>query len=135
MVLIAVECPHCHSDDVGKGGKTSTGKQRYLCRNVACSSRTFILDYDYRGRQPTVKEQIIVIPLPLSAISMICSTVKEQIIEMALNGSGIRDTSRVLGVSTDTVLSELKKRRSARIGQYESVEGTESDRCHYRHSV
>ena len=89
MVLIAVECPHCHSDDVGKGGKTSTGKQRYLCRNAACSSRTFILDYDYRGRQPAVKEQII---------------------EMALNGSGIRDTSRVLGVSTDTVLSELKKK-------------------------
>jgi hypothetical protein len=28
---------------------------------------------------------------------------------MALNGSGIRDTARVLGISTDTVLSELKK--------------------------
>ena len=28
---------------------------------------------------------------------------------MALNGSGIRDTSRVLGISTNTVMSELKK--------------------------
>lgn len=27
---------------------------------------------------------------------------------MALNGSGIRDTARVLGISKDTVLSELK---------------------------
>lgn len=29
---------------------------------------------------------------------------------MALNGSGVRDTSRVLEVSTNTVISELKKR-------------------------
>jgi transposase-like protein len=29
---------------------------------------------------------------------------------MALSGSGIRDTARVLGISTDTVLNELKKR-------------------------
>jgi len=35
--------------------------------------------------------------------------IKEQIIDMALNGSGIRDTARVLGISTDTVLNELKK--------------------------
>ena len=91
MVLIAVECPHCHSDDVGKGGKTSMGKQRYLCRNEACSTRTFILNYDYRGRQPEIKAQII---------------------DMAVNGSGIRDTARVLGISTDTVLSELKKKKA-----------------------
>ena len=36
--------------------------------------------------------------------------IKEQIIDMALNGSGIRDTARVLGISTDTVLNELKKK-------------------------
>jgi hypothetical protein len=35
--------------------------------------------------------------------------IKEKIIEMAINGSGIRDTSRVLGISQDTVISELKK--------------------------
>ena len=27
-----------------------------------------------------------------------------------LNGNGIRDTARVLGISTDTVLNELKKK-------------------------
>ena len=37
-------------------------------------------------------------------------TVKEQIVDMALNGSGIRDTARVLQVSTSTVIKELKKR-------------------------
>jgi InsA C-terminal domain len=35
--------------------------------------------------------------------------IKEQIIEMALNGSGIRDTARVLKISTNTVMNELKK--------------------------
>lgn len=39
--------------------------------------------------------------------------VKEQIVEMALNGSGVRDTARVLGVSTRTVVNELKKRITA----------------------
>jgi transposase-like protein len=29
---------------------------------------------------------------------------------MALNGNGIRDPARVLGISTDTVINELKKR-------------------------
>ena len=37
--------------------------------------------------------------------------VKDKIIEMALNESGIRDTSRVLKVSQNTVISELKKRK------------------------
>jgi transposase-like protein len=33
--------------------------------------------------------------------------VKQQIIDMSLNASGVRDTARVLRISTDTVLSEL----------------------------
>ncbi len=36
--------------------------------------------------------------------------VKEQIVDMARNGSGIRDTARVLQVSTSTVIKELKNR-------------------------
>ena len=32
MVLIAVLCPHCHSDQVIKGGKTKAGQQRYKCQ-------------------------------------------------------------------------------------------------------
>jgi transposase-like protein len=36
--------------------------------------------------------------------------IKEQIIDMALNGNDIRDTARVLKISTDTVINELKKR-------------------------
>jgi len=39
-----------------------------------------------------------------------------QIVEMALNGSGVRDTARVVGMGTGTVMKELKKRgpRSSR---------------------
>jgi len=36
--------------------------------------------------------------------------VKQQIVEMALHASGIRDTARVLPVSPTTVMKELRKR-------------------------
>ena len=38
---------------------------------------------------------------------------KQQIIDMSLNASGVRDTARVLHISTDTVLRELKKKEAA----------------------
>jgi transposase-like protein len=47
------------------------------------------LDFTYPGRSPVIKEQII---------------------DIALNGSGIRDTARVLQISPTTVINELKKR-------------------------
>lgn len=90
MTLIPVRCPHCANNHVVKRGKTSNEKQRYLCQNEACPQQTFVLEYYHRGRLPQVKRQII---------------------DMALNGSGIRDTARVLRISKDTVLSELKKRK------------------------
>ncbi len=91
MTLIPVHCLHCESDQVVKRGKTSDGKQRYLCRNGECAHRSFLLEYSDRGRLPQVKQPVV---------------------EMALNGSGIRDTARVLKMSKDTVLSELKKTES-----------------------
>jgi len=39
--------------------------------------------------------------------------IKEQIVEMAINGSGIRDTARVLKINKNTVISTLKKKRAA----------------------
>ena len=35
--------------------------------------------------------------------------VKETVVEMAINSSGIRDTARVLGIAKGTVISTLKK--------------------------
>jgi len=90
MAVIAVRCPYGDSEHIVKRGKTDSGKQRYRCQDAACSKHTFILDYTNRGYLPGVKRQIV---------------------DLALNGSGIRDTARVLGISKDTVLSELKKRK------------------------
>jgi len=35
--------------------------------------------------------------------------IKQQVIDMSLNGNGIRDTARVLKISPTTVINELKK--------------------------
>ncbi|MEK7485074.1 MAG: IS1-like element transposase [Planctomycetota bacterium] len=88
MATIEVSCPQCHGFRVRKQGTTAQGKQRFLCQNDCCS-RSFILDYSNQAYRPGVKEQIT---------------------QRALNGSGIRDTARVLKISTSTVIAELKKK-------------------------
>ena len=92
MALVKVICPLCRVKTVVKFGLNRQGKQKYQCKNEECSKNTFILDWENKGCLPEVKEKIV---------------------EMALNGSGIRDTSRVLDISITTVLSELKKRSIA----------------------
>jgi IS1 family transposase/transposase-like protein len=89
MALIPVLCPCCKKDKVIKRGKTPDGKQRYQCIDPNCVQKTFILDYSHLGWLPEIKEQII---------------------NMAMNGSGIRDTARVLNISPVTVINELKKK-------------------------
>lgn len=91
MTFIAVRCPHCQSEQIVKRGKTRRGTQRYLCQNSACTTGSFLLDYRNRGGLPEVKQTIV---------------------DMSLNARGIRDTARVLRISTDTVLSELKKQEA-----------------------
>ncbi|MBF1424848.1 MAG: IS1 family transposase [Prevotella histicola] len=39
-------CPYCHSNNIIKSGKRSTGKQRYLCKN--CQNR-FITVYNIQS--------------------------------------------------------------------------------------
>ena len=90
MILQLLHCPHCHGTDIVRHCTTRQGKQRYRCREQHCAGRTFLLHFSYRGQAPAVKEQIV---------------------DMAMNASGIRDTARVLHVSTNTVMTELKKRK------------------------
>jgi insertion element IS1 protein InsB len=92
MTFISVRCPHCYSEQVVKRGKTHRGTQRYLCQNTACTKGSFLLDYRNRGCVPEVRQTII---------------------DMSLNASGVRDTARVLHISTDTVLNELRKKEAA----------------------
>ena len=87
MIFQVLHCPHCHGTDIVHHGQTRQGKQRYRCREKRCAGRTFLSEYSYPGQSPAVKEQIV---------------------EMALNASGIRDTARVLHVSTNMVMTELK---------------------------
>ena len=88
MATIPVQCPHCHSTEVIKAGKQAPGAQRYQCQNGQCARRIFLLQYQDRGRVPEVRRQIV---------------------DMALNGSGVRDTARVLRISPTTVIAILKK--------------------------
>ena len=92
MVEIKVLCPNCGSDNVVKYGKNGRGKQRLMCRNEECSLKIFQLEYAYNAYKPGVKQQII---------------------DMAMNGSGTRDTGRVLNVSKDTVTAVLKKQKNS----------------------
>ena len=89
MVLNPIHCPACQSTDVVKHGQTADGKQRFRCQNPACTRQTFLREYVYKGLLPEVKKQIV---------------------DMAMNGSGIRDTARVLHISPTTVIETLKKR-------------------------
>jgi transposase-like protein len=92
MVYVPVQYPYCHSTAVIKAGKQANGAQRYRCHNVQCARRIFLLQYRDRGRVPEIRRQVI---------------------DMALNGSGIRDTARVLRISPTTVIAVLKKSRRA----------------------
>ena len=90
LITQVLHCPYCHGTDIVRHGMTSEGKQRYRCRECRLGrGRTFLLEYTYAGQS---------------------SEVKKQIVDMALNASGIRDTARVLHVSPTTVIKELKKR-------------------------
>jgi transposase-like protein len=72
---IEIECPHCHSQDLVKNGKSSNGTQKWQ-RN-SCRKH-FHLDYRYRAWQTRTKEKII---------------------EMTLNSSGVRDIGRMLHIN------------------------------------
>lgn len=78
MVQITVEYPVCGIEEIVKFGKVKSNMQRYQCKNAVCSCNTFILDYHYNGCKQETKSKIF---------------------QMSMNGSGVLDTFRVLGIS------------------------------------
>lgn len=96
MAEAMVRCPHCQSEAVVKYGKASNGKARFRCQQREGCGRTFLQTYAYPGRLPEVKQQMV---------------------EMTLNGSGIREIARVLHVGPNTVIKELKKSLRPLVGQ------------------
>ncbi|HMF58506.1 MAG TPA: IS1 family transposase [Pyrinomonadaceae bacterium] len=88
MCFEEIACPSCASRHLVKNGTTSNRKQKYLCR--ACR-RQFIRDYSYQGCRPEIRSLIV---------------------PMTLNGSGVRDITRVLKVCINTVLKVLPEQAS-----------------------
>lgn len=84
MATVTVHCPRCQSDSVYRHGRSCSGHERFRCRSC---QRVFQLDYAYEARKPGVKEQIVL---------------------LAHNGAGVRDTARVLKVGINTVIRTLK---------------------------
>ena len=71
-----------------KSGRDANGEQRYRCQQSDCPVQTFMRGYRYKAYEPGIKEQVV---------------------DMAINGSGIRDTARVLKINKNTVIGTLKK--------------------------
>ena len=85
MVLIPVICLRCEGPDhVFRHGKSPRGHQRYRCKQCR---HVFQLEYIYQAKNPGIKEQIV---------------------DMAMNGSGVNDTARTLNIGVNTVLRTLK---------------------------
>ena len=85
-VLVPIIGPACQKPEaVYRHGKATDGTQRYRC---PAYWRTFQLQYRQKVHEPGVRAKIT---------------------DRALNGSGVRDTARVLGSGPHTVLGELKK--------------------------
>ncbi|HBS6775016.1 TPA: IS1 family transposase, partial [Klebsiella pneumoniae] len=91
MATVTVHCPRCHSDEIYRHGRSSSQHERFQCRSC---KRVFQLTYTYEARKPGVKEKII---------------------DMAHNGSGVRDTARTLKVGINTVIRGFKKLSPRRI--------------------
>lgn len=85
MAVIEVGCRYCgQTDQVYRHGKGGAGHPRFRCQGC---NKSFQLAYAYEAYKPGVKERIV---------------------DMAMNGSGVRDTMRVLKVGVNTVIRTLK---------------------------
>ncbi len=88
---IIVRCPFCNSENVSKHGHNKTGKRVYHCKNAECTHKYFVEEYTYKAYNPEVRQQVL---------------------QMAVDGTGTRATGRILGISKDTVTAILKNRRT-----------------------
>ena len=82
-------CPDCGCTDLRKYGPRENGTQRWLCKNTRCATRSFQLRYTYRAHERGVKAQID---------------------SQTLDGSGVREISRTLKITKNTVIRHLKKK-------------------------
>lgn len=85
MAKVDVTCPfYGQTESVKKHGLGKAKHRRYRCQ-MCC--RTFQFDYAYRACLPGMKEQIV---------------------DLAMNNEGIRDTAKALHISINAVVRALK---------------------------
>jgi transposase len=80
-----ITCPFCNNANVVKNGHDPNGGQRWHCN---CCKKSFHPAYTYNACQAGIKEKII---------------------QQTLNSSVVRDISRNLKISKNTVVAVLKK--------------------------
>jgi len=78
-----IVCPDCGSNQVMKAGQNAHGVQRCRCHHPDCPAKGFMLTYRHKAYQTGIKKQVV---------------------GMAINSGGIRDTARVLGIGKGTVI-------------------------------
>src|SRR5215471_7330296 len=86
MICPGLHYPHCQGTDSVRHDQTRQGKQWYRSRERRWAGRAFLLNDVYAGQSPDVKRQIV---------------------EMAMNASGIRETARVFHVTPNIVIKAL----------------------------
>lgn len=84
MACVNDHCPHYGSALIYRHGKNPAGHERFRYRECRC---IFQLARSYQARKPGVKDHIV---------------------NMALNGAGVRNTARMLKISINTVIRTLK---------------------------
>jgi transposase-like protein len=87
---LPINCPYCQRNDLVKNGQSENGPQRYRCH--ACH-RSFQWEDTSPAWLPGTKAPIET---------------------QTLNGSGVRDISRHLGIAKHTVIAELKHTHQSR---------------------
>ncbi len=86
-----IKCPCCGSTKISKNGHSKAGKQVYNCNNKICTRKNFIEQYTHKAYLPEIRNQVL---------------------KMAVDGTGTRATGRILGISKDTVTAILKKQKT-----------------------
>jgi transposase-like protein len=89
MVTITVQCPHCGSEEVARNGRAPNGKQKYRCKACKKQSREHPTPHAYPEER------------------------REEILRAYEERSSLRGLERTFGVSRTSVISWIKKGRTA----------------------
>tara|TARA_B100001094_G_scaffold297114_1_gene319852 strand:+ start:218 stop:835 length:618 start_codon:yes stop_codon:yes gene_type:complete len=114
MDNMSTNCPKCGSDDIVKHGKSPNEKQRYLCQNTSCNAKTFIKEYEEEAKIDRVRGSII---------------------DNAILGNSTRDISKLLQISENAVINEIKKSISEELINFRAIDDLDEQHSITLHQV